>query len=51
LFQDKVWVAPKDGEEGKKEHVSERKFVEDEGGEEEVIIPGQTSQEGTEMAA
>ncbi|KAF2402282.1 hypothetical protein EJ06DRAFT_536772 [Trichodelitschia bisporula] len=35
-FDDKVWKA----EDDKKEHVSERKFVDDEGGEEELIIPG-----------
>jgi hypothetical protein len=34
-FEDKVWVA-----DDKKEHVSERKFVDDEGGEEELILPG-----------
>lgn len=34
-----VWVAPKNGEEQKKEHVSERKFI-DENQEEELIIPG-----------
>ncbi|KAL7270608.1 hypothetical protein RUND412_006682 [Rhizina undulata] len=34
-FDNKVWTAPK------KEHVSERKFVDEEGGEEELIIPGQ----------
>ncbi|KAF2244846.1 nuclear polyadenylated RNA-binding protein-like protein Nab2 [Trematosphaeria pertusa] len=33
-----VWVAPKAGEEDKKEHVSERKFI-DESQEEELILP------------
>lgn len=32
-FDDKVWVA------GEKEHVSERKFVDDNNGEEELIKP------------
>ncbi|KAF2272243.1 uncharacterized protein EI97DRAFT_426774 [Westerdykella ornata] len=41
-FKDKVWVAPKPGDEQKKEHVSERKFVEDDA-EEELIIPGKNS--------
>merc|ERR1712093_765143 len=36
-FEDKVWTAEK------KEHVSERKFVE-EGGPEELIIPGKTEE-------
>ena len=36
-FDHKVWTA--DGK--KKEHVSERKFVENEGEDEELIIPGQ----------
>ncbi|KAL2065146.1 hypothetical protein VTL71DRAFT_4287 [Oculimacula yallundae] len=40
-FEDKVWTAEK------KEHVSERKFVE-EGGPEELIIPGQTVDEMTQ---
>jgi hypothetical protein len=35
-FSDKVWVA--DGL--KKEHVSERKFVSDDGADEELIVPG-----------
>ncbi|PSN64545.1 hypothetical protein BS50DRAFT_557118 [Corynespora cassiicola Philippines] len=39
-----VWVAPKNGEEQKKDHVSERKFVE-EGAEEELIIPGKTGED------
>lgn len=39
-FEDKVWT-PNDE---KKEHVSERKFV-DEDGEEELILPGRSSQE------
>ncbi|KAF2478291.1 uncharacterized protein BDR25DRAFT_276182 [Lindgomyces ingoldianus] len=38
IVKDKVWVAPKNGEEGK-EHVSERKFVADDA-EEELILPG-----------
>jgi hypothetical protein len=42
-FKDKVWVAPgKNGEE--KEHVSERKFV-DENAEEELIIPGKNNED------
>lgn len=36
-FEDKVWVA---GEGGKREHVSERKFVDEDGVEEELIVPG-----------
>ena len=36
-FNDKVWVAENDEEKG---HVSDRKFVEDEAGEEELIVPG-----------
>ncbi|CZT02960.1 hypothetical protein WAI453_012185 [Rhynchosporium graminicola] len=43
-FEDKVWTADK-----KKEHVSERKFVE-EGGPEELIIPGQTVSEVPQAA-
>lgn len=48
-FKDKVWVAPKNGEgagEGEKkegQHVSERKFVDDEA-EEELILPGKSSE-------
>lgn len=38
-FGDKVWVAP----DAAKEHVSERKFV-DEGGAEELIVPGSSSE-------
>ncbi|KAF2650531.1 hypothetical protein K491DRAFT_667084 [Lophiostoma macrostomum CBS 122681] len=38
----KTWTAAKNGEDDKKEHVSERKFV-DEGQEEELIIPGKSS--------
>jgi hypothetical protein len=38
----KTWTAAKNGEEDKKEHVSERKFV-DEDREEELIIPGKSS--------
>ena len=41
-----VWTA--NGE--KKEHVSERKFVQDEGAEEEVIIPGSTVEISAESA-
>lgn len=36
VFTDKVWTA--EGADG--EHVSERKFVSEEGGAEELIIPG-----------
>jgi hypothetical protein len=39
-FEDKVWTPNHE----KKEHVSERKFV-DEDGEEELILPGRSSQE------
>lgn len=39
MHKGNVWVAPKNGEEQKKEHVSERKFI-DENQEEELIIPG-----------
>lgn len=39
-----VWVAPKEGE-----HVSERKFI-DENREEELIIPGQEGQNGQTQA-
>ncbi|KAI9835290.1 MAG: hypothetical protein M1819_002434 [Sarea resinae] len=49
-FGDKVWTA--DGEkEEPKEHVSERKFVTEEGEEEELIVPGasQESNIGTEL--
>ncbi|KAL1593921.1 hypothetical protein SLS60_010654 [Paraconiothyrium brasiliense] len=38
-----VWVASKNGEEQKKDHVSERKFI-DENQEEELIIPGKADQ-------
>ena len=44
-----VWVAPKNGEEQKREHVSERKFV-NEGQEEELIIPGHNEQQMAEAA-
>lgn len=43
-FEDKVWVA-----DNKKEHVSERKFVADEG-KEELIIPGSGEAEGLNPA-
>lgn len=43
-FKDKVWVAPKNGEEESKEHVSERKFV-DEFEEEELILPGKSNED------
>ena len=36
-FDDKVWVAD---EEKENEHVSERKFIADDGAEEELIVPG-----------
>ena len=42
-----VWVAPKNEPEIKKEHVSERKFI-DENGEEELILPGQNEQQMAE---
>ena len=39
-FGDRVWKA-ENGDGGKgREHVSERKFVDDEGGEEELIVAG-----------
>ncbi|ORY07292.1 hypothetical protein BCR34DRAFT_570794 [Clohesyomyces aquaticus] len=47
LVKDKVWVAPKNEEDGK-EHVSERKFVADDA-EEELILPGKTA-EATQIA-
>ena len=47
-FKDKVWIANKDIGEEKKDHVSERKFV-DENAEEELIIPGQPSQDETQI--
>ncbi|KAF2011909.1 hypothetical protein BU24DRAFT_375196 [Aaosphaeria arxii CBS 175.79] len=43
-FKDKVWVAPKAGEEDGNNHVSERKFV-DENEEEELIIPGKSTED------
>jgi hypothetical protein len=43
-FKDKVWVAGKNGDDASKEHVSERKFV-DEEGEEELIIPGKVNED------
>lgn len=41
-FGDRVWVAGQDGdgESKAKEHVSERKFVNGDEGEEELIVPG-----------
>ncbi|KAI9694271.1 MAG: hypothetical protein M1820_009074 [Bogoriella megaspora] len=53
-FEDKVWVAGQNGGEGDggegKEHVSERKFVAEENGEEEFIVPGSgASQEETQI--
>jgi len=42
-FEDKVWVA--------KEHVSERKFVDDEGKPEELIIPGSSIEASMGMIA
>ena len=45
-FEDKVWVA---GEEGK--HVSERKFVDENNQVEELIVPGNTAVEDSELAA
>ncbi|KAF2199508.1 hypothetical protein GQ43DRAFT_457122 [Delitschia confertaspora ATCC 74209] len=47
LYPDKVWTAPKNDSESK-EHVSERKFV-DENAEEELILPGRSSPEETEI--
>lgn len=47
VFKDKVWVASKDGEE-KNQHVSERKFI-DEDAEEELIIPGKSESEKGDM--
>ncbi len=46
-FHDKVWINPEEagGEGGSQEHVSERKFVDDEAGEEELILPGKFKQE------
>ena len=47
-FEDKVWVA--EGEKG--EHVSERKFVSDEGAAEELILPSHQGElEGTNVVA
>lgn len=43
-FKDKVWVAPKNGEQGEREHVSERKFI-DENEEEELILPGKNTED------
>jgi hypothetical protein len=45
-FEDKVWVAPGSS----KDHVSERKFV-DEEAEEELILPGRTNPEDAEITA
>jgi len=47
-FEDKVWVNPKTGGAGGQEHVSERKFV-DEEGEEELIIPGKVEEMDAEI--
>lgn len=47
-FKDKVWVAPKDGDQ-EREHVSERRFV-DETEEEELILPGKSNNEDIEIA-
>ena len=44
-----VWVAPKNGEDQKQEHVSERKFI-DENKAEELIIPGQDGLNEQQMA-
>jgi hypothetical protein len=41
-FEDKVWV---------KEHVSERKFVDDEGKPEELIVPGATGEEMSQASS
>jgi hypothetical protein len=48
-FADMQWTANRNGSNGefKKEHVSERKFVADETAEEELILPGKSSQEET----
>ncbi|KAF2495532.1 hypothetical protein BU16DRAFT_527335 [Lophium mytilinum] len=45
---DMQWTADRNGEDAKKEHVSERKFVDDETAEEELILPGKSSQEEME---
>lgn len=42
-FKGNVWVAPKPGEENKKDHVSERKFI-DENQDEELILPGKVGE-------
>ncbi|KAJ4303330.1 hypothetical protein N0V90_002223 [Kalmusia sp. IMI 367209] len=42
-FKGNVWVASKNGEEDKKEHVSERKFI-DENQDEELILPGKVGE-------
>jgi hypothetical protein len=46
-IRDRVWVAPKKGEEEKKDHVSERKFVDDDA-EEELILPGKSNEQKNE---
>ncbi|ROT35469.1 hypothetical protein SODALDRAFT_283850 [Sodiomyces alkalinus F11] len=47
VFKDKVWTAEGEGE-GEGEHISERKFVNDGQGEEEVIIPQEDNVMGQE---
>lgn len=50
-FEDKVWVAGQNGQEGK-EHVSERKFVDEGNAVEELIVPGNpAAQQEEELAA
>jgi hypothetical protein len=46
-FGDKVWTADGDQE---KHHVSERKFVENDGGEEELIVPGNQNMGGSQSS-
>jgi hypothetical protein len=43
IFKNKEWIKPKEGEEGKKDHVSERKFI-DEDAAEELILPGKSEE-------
>ena len=43
-FKNKEWVAPKSGEGEKQDHVSERRFVDDDA-EEELIIPGKANED------
>ncbi|KAF3934897.1 hypothetical protein ABW19_dt0205248 [Dactylella cylindrospora] len=50
IFENKTWT-PGTGSAGGKPHVSERKFVTDEGDDEELIIPGQTPASGVPVVA